>query len=460
MASKRDLVEAHDFNRRRLVTAFLSGAPGGREVEPVRYGRTIIGGLVLAGILVAGAAVTGVLKPTVSDDWRDNGLVIGKESGSRFLMYDDELYPVANIASARLAIKGKLKISYVPDDILVKEPKRNAIGILNAPDYIPPANRLVQEGWTACTNADGGLRTVVDTSPGAKRSSGSALVVRSRDDAKYWIVTGTHRYPVPPDGETGRAILRALGLDRTTAFPAPNSWLELIPVGSPIAAFSVPDIGQPVDQGVEGLQTIGTPVDVGGSKYVLAKGGLVPLSEFAYEVYLVSPNGHPEPQTLDPADLGRLKTLSEDRPYPADWPGSVPSPYTDTTPCLLLERGEDPQATSRAHLAAATDQSVAPSGSTVTSDVQQGRGALVYGTTRATGGPIDTAFLIDSLATRYAIGPKNSVQDAQSRLGYAGVAPVPVPRSWTELFRDGPALDVDRAGAPVADARPAAAPVG
>ena len=60
MSSKRDLVEAHSFNRRRLVTAFVSGAPGGREVEPVRYGRTLVGGLVLALLIVAGAAVGGV----------------------------------------------------------------------------------------------------------------------------------------------------------------------------------------------------------------------------------------------------------------------------------------------------------------------------------------------------------------------------------------------------------------
>ena len=39
MASKRELVEAHSYNRRRLVTAFLSGAPGGREVEPAKPGR-------------------------------------------------------------------------------------------------------------------------------------------------------------------------------------------------------------------------------------------------------------------------------------------------------------------------------------------------------------------------------------------------------------------------------------
>ena len=39
MAAKRDLVEAHQFSRRRLITAFVSGAPGGREVEPARSGR-------------------------------------------------------------------------------------------------------------------------------------------------------------------------------------------------------------------------------------------------------------------------------------------------------------------------------------------------------------------------------------------------------------------------------------
>ncbi len=47
MATKKDLVEAYSFSRRRLVTAFVSGAPGGREVEPSRPGRTIVGGLAL-----------------------------------------------------------------------------------------------------------------------------------------------------------------------------------------------------------------------------------------------------------------------------------------------------------------------------------------------------------------------------------------------------------------------------
>jgi len=61
VATKKDLLEAQAFSRRRLVTAFVSGAPGGREVEPVRPGRVLIGGIVLSVLLMAGAAVAGFL---------------------------------------------------------------------------------------------------------------------------------------------------------------------------------------------------------------------------------------------------------------------------------------------------------------------------------------------------------------------------------------------------------------
>lgn len=67
MVTRRDLVEASSSSRRRLVTAFVSGAPDGREVTPARPGRTIIGGLALALLLLAGAAVSGVLADRDSD---------------------------------------------------------------------------------------------------------------------------------------------------------------------------------------------------------------------------------------------------------------------------------------------------------------------------------------------------------------------------------------------------------
>ncbi|MEZ5096355.1 MAG: type VII secretion protein EccB [Nocardioides sp.] len=80
MATKRDLVEAHAFSRRRLVTAFVSGAPGGREVEPVRPGRTLVGGVALSVLLVAGAAIAGIFAPRTPDDWLTEGLVVSRET--------------------------------------------------------------------------------------------------------------------------------------------------------------------------------------------------------------------------------------------------------------------------------------------------------------------------------------------------------------------------------------------
>ena len=73
MGTQRDLVEAQTFNRRRLVTAFVSGAPGGRELEPARPGRAVVAGLALALLLVAGAAVSGGLPGRTPGDGDDPG---------------------------------------------------------------------------------------------------------------------------------------------------------------------------------------------------------------------------------------------------------------------------------------------------------------------------------------------------------------------------------------------------
>ena len=84
MATKRDLVEAYQFSRRRLVTAFVSGAPGGREVEPTRPGRALVGGLALALLVVGGGAVTGLVSGRDGADPRQPGLVISRDRGQPY----------------------------------------------------------------------------------------------------------------------------------------------------------------------------------------------------------------------------------------------------------------------------------------------------------------------------------------------------------------------------------------
>ena len=69
MTTRRGLVEAYSFNRRRLVDAFVSGALGGREIDRARPGRTIAGGLALLVLLLAGAAILRILSPSLPEEW-------------------------------------------------------------------------------------------------------------------------------------------------------------------------------------------------------------------------------------------------------------------------------------------------------------------------------------------------------------------------------------------------------
>jgi hypothetical protein len=52
MTSRKDLLEAQAFVRRRLLAVLVAGAPDGREAEPTPTGRWLLGGAVV-GVLVA-----------------------------------------------------------------------------------------------------------------------------------------------------------------------------------------------------------------------------------------------------------------------------------------------------------------------------------------------------------------------------------------------------------------------
>ena len=104
MASKRDLVEAQTYSRRRLLTAFVSGAPAGQELEPTKPMRGVVAGILLTVILVLGSLAYGLLKPTLPDGWDDSSLVVVKNVGTRYVAVKGTLYPVLNTTSARLVV--------------------------------------------------------------------------------------------------------------------------------------------------------------------------------------------------------------------------------------------------------------------------------------------------------------------------------------------------------------------
>lgn len=444
MSTKRDLVEAHSFNKRRLITAFTSGAPGGREVESPRHGRVLVGGAVLAALVLVVAVVMGIFKPTVADDWNQSGLVIGKENGARYFADDGDLYPVVNTTSARLIVSAdsEFPINYVPVDAIEAEVPGPMIGIVGAPDTLPAENRLIQENWSACVTEplSDEVHTGVTSKASAVERPGDALWVTSK--AGDFLIAGEHRYELPKKQASQIAIGVGVGSDEPREVSL--DWINLFEKGDALKPFTVDGAGKPSK--ASGLPSeakqVGTVLALGDESYVVLKNGVAQLSDVAAVLFKLSPSFQKEVE-IDSAPASRVV----DAPFPASWPKDRLSAYNDDTACALLTPSDDDKSTLMPHLAAPVD----PVGAdeveeqpTVT--VETGHGALVQVQDVSSGG---TRYLIDATGTRYPLASASKWSDLPARLGYAHTKPALIPESWVDLFDLGPELDPEQAVLPV-----------
>ena len=235
MATKKDLVEAYSFSRRRLITAFLSGAPGGREVEPSRPGRTVVGGLALAVLLVAGAAIASVLASRTPEDWNQVGLVVtrGDQPATYVILEEDdppELIPVINITSAQLILGADVKATSVDQEVVDEETPGIPIGILGAPQTLPRPDQFIESGWTACTDDGVGIAVDVSEDQKVERTETQAIVVQSV--GAYWLIATSnsgegkqqraYRYPISEDESDQLLVDFHLGPKRSGDQRAPG----------------------------------------------------------------------------------------------------------------------------------------------------------------------------------------------------------------------------------------------
>ncbi len=455
MATKRDLVEAHQFSRRRLITAFVSGAPGGREVEPARPGRALIGGLALALLVVAGGAVTGLIFGRDEADWKQPGLVISKDRGQPYLVSTPEggglvIRPVVNITSARLILGADADPTYVSEKAINAERIGEPIGILNAPAQVPDPDDLVETGWTACTSAGTGLRLTLSSTPGVARAPGAGFLVESQG-VRYVVAEAAsaggeqpsaYTFALPRDRGAQDNMLRDLGLSvGADAMKVSSDWLRLWPVGGALDwdTFGIDGAGEPASYaggstGIPSGARVGDIVTTPGESVVLAPKGPVPLDAFSLAVLRNSDiDGRPvrERET----DRIAVARLAPNRA--AHWP--------ETT--LTQVRGDYcAELDAAAGAAPIASLGVRPTSEASSLDVplQQravsvtaGGGAYVL-----SGGWRDgddgSPFLVDSNGVSYPlVGP-----DAAENLGFEGYAAPVVPDSWVKLLDPGVNLSV------------------
>jgi hypothetical protein len=466
MATKKDLVEAYSFSRRRLVTAFVSGAPGGREVEPARPGRSIVGGVALAVLLMAGAAIGGVFDPQASIDIDKPAFIIAKDKGSIYVIVDRRegdtepaLRPITNVTSAQLILGSEIEPQYIPFDEIDDHPTGPTIGILDAPATVPEADDLIQSGWTSCTGDGLGIRTNVTEQPDVTPTPSAGFVVKRKDD--YFLIaeepaTATrparaYRYPMPLNDNLNNDLEVALSED---AIEVPEPWLMLFDAGGSLDArgLDLARAGQrPTFAGSDTLPgnvRIGDYYeDVNGRPRVITAQGVATFSDFAFRVLLNTEfDGRRPREHRVESDVG-LESASP--PYEtagAHWPDSTLSP-TDGEVCAQLVAQHDAQPGVR--LAQAPEEDA--SAETVTDPdakeavVDSGNGAFVlsggWGESADSAEPV----LVDERGRAYPlVGP-----ETPGKLGYdADDDWVLVPDTWLDLFDEGVELSQDAALCP------------
>lgn len=472
MATKKDLVEAYSFSRRRLVTAFVSGAPGGREVEPSRPGRTIVGGIALAVLLVAGALVLGILKSPTTIDWDSPGLISEKESGADYILLetDDggtELRPLANITSAMLILGPDLEATEVPRDKFERE-RGAPIGILGAPATPPEAASLIQSGWSACTGMVGapeptGIKIDLSEESAATPVTDTSFVVRTKEGRVYLIAEsevgagarGERAYAyLVPDGPSQDGILQEVAAQSgTAAATVPETFVELFPAGSPLslASFGLArsDLGKqwPGRSSVPGAEKakIGDLLRVGeDSIYLVRPDDVVRLDPFSQAVYssLTVPAGTRSERPITQAPPGALPNFADQAGV--QWPITTTGAQPRGQLCALLDT---PGGTPGVRLATTTDGSDASSEDvefdSVDITVDPGHGAFVQSGDWDDQGPTQP-ILIDDRGYENPVGPGSEAEN----LGYADVDPIIVPQQWIARFRTGVQLTLDAARCP------------
>ena len=457
MASKKDLVEAQTFSRRRLLTAFVSGAPGGRELEPTKPLRAVVAGVGLSVLVVLGSLGLGMMRPVAPADWDDNRMVVITETGSRFVALEGTLYPVLNTASARLALSGGLTDPVrLAEEQVASTPRGWTIGIPGAPDELPTRDRLVDDGWLSCVAPDGVVTTVLSESDemaevtaaiqaDATDGGPSTGVLAEVADELYLVAEG-RRFAIPAAHRD--AVLRALGMESTQPWPVPAPWLTLFPPGADLEPFEVPGAGDPLPDpaGAPPGAVVGAVVhvtDTGRSYVITDEGKLAPVSDLALAVYQAGGGDLP---VLEETRTRTSAMLNEEVPLaPVEWPTVAPAPVSvEDAACAQLSTEDVAAGSPTPVRLAATTVPPAQDGAAQVR-VDPGAGALVLpvaGSTSAVG----VIQLVDHTGTAFALPGADA--DVLGRLGYTMEDVTAVPQAWLALFAVGPELTVAAAQQP------------
>jgi type VII secretion protein EccB len=465
MASKRDQLQAYQFVVQRATSALVVGETDPEHPPFRRPVSSSFIGLALAIVALACVGVYGMIVPGGNDAWRDaDAVIVEAETGTRFVYLDGRLHPVSNYASALLLAGSNATTREVSRDSMVDVPRGPRLGIPDAPDALPGADRLLSGAWSLCStparDVAGGrveesVLLVGATPSGGHQVRDQALLVRLAETEDRYLVWRGHRHRLADYAVTGTGLA-------LTAQPwarVGRAWLDVLPEGAPISPIEVRDAGRP-STAVPGKELrIGALLQVltsGGTTqyYLAARDVLVPITELQYDVqraYAPTRAAYPDGEPTALPLSSSLATTAQRQEAPDPAAGDVPARLPEithlrdgeSTVCAGFAPGApvprlqvdatpppaDPMATTTGRSAAGT-----PLADRVY--VRPGWAAVVEAMPSAKA-EVGTLTVVADTGRRYPVVS----QEVLATLGYGDARPVRLPGGVVARLPSGPALD-------------------
>ncbi|MBO0870872.1 MAG: type VII secretion protein EccB, partial [Micromonosporaceae bacterium] len=284
MRSRREQMHAYRFLVRRIVSGLLSGEPETTELPMRRFAVGFSCSALVAAIVFAGLGIWGLLHPAGVHP-TENVIIVERETGAKYVYLQGELHPILNWTSALLIVKQAQPPVQTMSQVSLRDvPRGEPVGIVGAPDTLPPATALVDLPWGVCGaprsigSAVWSTVVLVGSTPAGGHLLGSneALLVTAADagGARFVLLAG-HRLRVPNAG-----VLAALGWVGATPTSVGEALLDALPPGPDLAPPVVPGAGQPAVPTVGGKSTrVGQLFALAGQRYVMLRQGLVPVGQ-------------------------------------------------------------------------------------------------------------------------------------------------------------------------------------
>ncbi|MFD2467655.1 type VII secretion protein EccB [Amycolatopsis silviterrae] len=460
MATARDRLQAHQFLLQRTVSALVT-----RETDPEQPpfrlpSASAIAGIVLAVLALGATGVYGLLSPGGDRSWQDGkSVIVEKETGTRYVYLNGKLDPVANYSSALLALGSPAQTTSVSAKSLAGVPRGPRIGIQDAPDALPTADRVLGQGWTLCSQPGTDLSGAtayrsalfVGHEPPGTPLGPRGLLVRTPESGDEYLLSGGYRHRIA--AEDAVAVGLALGSAPVTRVGA--AVVDVLPEGTAVAPIPLPDKGKP-SQAVPGRADLlaGQLLAMDNQHYLAEPGQLRPITPLEYEIQrayrpttAAYGGAEPFPVRLSPIELSGAKVADRPAPTARDLPHARPdfAPAASGRVCLSFAPASfvpsvsvdnvlPPPATTTAARTeggvALADQVVVPPGT-----------AAVVEAMASDRAPAGTYAVVTDLGRAYPLGRP----DVLETLGYAGIRPVRVPAALVARVPQGPGLDRDAA---------------